>query len=446
MTKGEYFRKSATRVAVYYCALFIATLIFTSLTSYYFISKYLYERLDRHVLERFTEIENTLNTKGIAAAIKMIEDHGPQIRGEETLYILSNARGNIYSNSNVVEIPLGMSTLSVSVDGAKPKPFRIRRKASSQFDLSVGVNYNDTDRLLQIEFATFASSALLILVISFGSAFYSSKFTQRRIAHLTTRMHQIAKGRLNTRLPVSTRDDDIDALARGMTDALDKLQVSVEAIKRMSANAAHDLRAPIARVRLSIEANIHLLENVPFLEHSLNDAIEQLDELANTFLAILKIADIESRANIQKFHPVDLNAVIADVLEMYLPIFEDLNGKIYVLYGDISIIFGDYTLIRQLLINLVNNSIQHSTQKIEVTISIETRGKEVVLFVKDRGPGIPKPDRERVFEQFVRLSSHGTGLGLSIVKAIAQMHDARVVLHDNHPGLIVEIVFLAHTW
>lgn len=441
MLQSRFFRWSATRLALYYSSIFIVTLLIVSSLSYYSISGYLYERLDRHVLERFSEIKNTLLERGSTAAVDMIRNHGPQIRGEETLYILKYNSGVLYRNSDVREIPFGISTAVASVDGKIATPFRIRREKILDLDLSVGVNFDDTNQLLKIEFAAFLSSVLLILFSSLGLAYWVSKFTHKRIILLTDRMNEIAKGNLATRLPVSRRDDDIDALARGINCALDKLEVSVESIRKMSANVAHDLRTPISQVRLAIEKNLNLLRDIPEVAHSLNEVIGQLDDLVKTFLSILRLAEIGSGSQKQNFRPLDLTDVVLDIVEIFCPIFEDLSGEIKGISAKGAIVNGDYHLLRQLLINLVSNSIQHGTVGTKVTINVENRTQGPLLVVSDNGPGIPEQDRKRVFEQFVRLSTCGTGLGLSIVRAIVDLHEAKITLKDNEPGLIVEIAF-----
>ena len=441
MLQNKFMRLKTARLAAFNSMVFVVALLVTSASSYHFISNYLYERLDRHVLERFNEIKNTLEEKGAAAAVKMIIDHGPQIRGEETVYILKYLGRTLYANSNGDSIGYGMSTLEISVEKAPITAFRIRREEFFGYDLTVGVSFDDTNTILKIELLTFLTSSLIILVVSFGSAYRLAKRSQARILRLTHDMNQVARGSFSTRLPVSNRRDDIDALADGINGALSQLQGSVEAIKRMSANVAHDLRAPVAGIRLAIEGCIERVKNAPDVRRSLEETLQDIDELTSTFEAIMKIAEIESGIRRHSFVRLDIGVVAQEVCEIYAPIFEDEKRTLYVCAELGSIVRGDKRLLTQMLINLLNNAIRHTPQGTKVAVTLDANETTAILSLSDNGPGIAEADRERVFEHFVHLAAEGTGLGLSIVKAIAELHEATITLRGNDPGLTVEIRF-----
>lgn len=334
-----------------------------------------------------------------------------------------------------------MSTLQVSVDKAAETAFRIRREEFFGYDLSVGVSYEDSNAILKIELLTFLTSSSLILAVSFGSAYQLAKSTQYRIFGLTECMNQIAKGSLSSRLPISKREDDIDALASGINEALDKLEVSVKAIRRMSANVAHDLKAPMTGVRLAIESCIEQLKDGHEVTGFLEGAIQQIDELNKTFEAILKIAEIESGILRDSFISLDLGVLVHEVHETFSPIFEEEQKTLLASAAQNILIMGDRRLILQMLINLVNNARRHTPRGTIVTMTLEACENSAVIMVSDDGPGIAERDRKRVFEHFVHLSPGGSGLGLSIVRAIVELHAATIVLRDNEPGLIAEVRF-----
>jgi hypothetical protein len=142
---------------------------------------------------------------------------------------------------------------------------------------------------------------------------------------------------------------------------------------------------------------------------------------------------------------IDLSAVVADVAELYAPLAEEKNIALTVLPSGVLTMEGNRSLISQALANLIDNAIKYTPAEGRVTISASETPSGVDLTVADSGLGIAAADRARVVERFVRLeasrNSPGTGLGLSLVAAVARLHEARLTLDDNDPGLKATISF-----
>ena len=134
-----------------------------------------------------------------------------------------------------------------------------------------------------------------------------------------------------------------------------------------------------------------------------------------------------------------------DVAETFEAVAE-ANGK--TLNSDIApgiTVTGDPTLLVQMLVNAVENAIEHAQGSTSISLELSDRAGRPVLAVADHGPGIPISERERVFEQFYRLDhsrgTGGSGLGLTIVASIARIHGVEIELRDNNPGLRLVFVF-----
>ena len=142
---------------------------------------------------------------------------------------------------------------------------------------------------------------------------------------------------------------------------------------------------------------------------------------------------------------IDLGTVMADMAELYAPLAEEKNVALGVTPSGALSIVGNRSLISQALANLIDNAIKYTPAEGHITISAGETPSGVNLTVADSGPGIDAADRARVLERFVRLeasrNSPGTGLGLSLVAAVARLHQARLTLDDNHPGLKATISF-----
>ena len=156
---------------------------------------------------------------------------------------------------------------------------------------------------------------------------------------------------------------------------------------------------------------------------------------------------IEAGARRSRFSMIGLKESLETIAEVYADVAED-NGQslsLNVSATEKMTIVGDRELIVQLFANLVENAIRHSPQGSEIEIRGQESDKAIIVEINDNGPGIPEAEREKVFRRLYRLdksrTTPGTGLGLSLVKAIADLHGAKIKLRDNGPGLGVVLTF-----
>ena len=171
---------------------------------------------------------------------------------------------------------------------------------------------------------------------------------------------------------------------------------------------------------------------------ALEKTISEADHLLQTFNALLSIAQAEAGAPRRNFADVDLSAGARDAAELYEPLAEEKDLHLAVEVAEGIRLQGDQHLLFQALVNLLDNAIKFSPAGGSIELSLPP-ARARALTVADRGPGIPESLRERALERFFRLeesrSTPGSGLGLSLVAAVARLHDGRIVLEDNQPGL-----------
>jgi signal transduction histidine kinase len=165
----------------------------------------------------------------------------------------------------------------------------------------------------------------------------------------------------------------------------------------------------------------------------------EADTLLEMFAALLRIAQVEARAQRAGFTRVDLSAIAESVAEVYAPAAEERGQRLSIEARPGVVLDGDPALLTQMLANLVENAVRHVRQGGRVAIAVTER--EVT--VTDDGRGIPEAERERVFRRFHRLdaarSTPGSGLGLALVRAVAGLHGMTVTLGDAAPGLVVRV-------
>jgi signal transduction histidine kinase len=290
-----------------------------------------------------------------------------------------------------------------------------------------------------------ASSLGLATLLCIGVALMIARRNERRIDRMDQVLDAVGAGRLDCRIKDSGDDDLADMSAR-VDRMLDQLEKGVEAVRQVSTDVAHDLRAPLARLRMRLEPQALSLELPDDARHEIGSALQDIDAISATFDAILRLARLESGTATLRLQPVDLCSIARDVHELLEPTAADA-GRLLTL--DLAVeeawVLGDEELLSQALVNLVDNALRHcpAPAPISIEVRIETTGP--VLVVSDNGPGIPASDRGRVLGRFVRLDASrsvaGSGIGLTLIASIAKLHGATLKLSDNEPGLRASLEF-----
>ncbi|NMH66194.1 ATP-binding protein [Shewanella salipaludis] len=284
-----------------------------------------------------------------------------------------------------------------------------------------------------------ATAVMLTILLTLALGYLFSKAILRRLVHYRRLSEQIAKGHYDTRLPESWRQDEFDMVACQFNQVLDTLETNLTAVRGVTDNIAHDLRTPLSHLRIGLEQ----LPQKSAAECADASAalIEELDQCLATFDAMLSLTRIEEGQQALELQPLSLRGLCEDLAEMAEAVAELKQQTLTLTTGKDFEVQGDKHLLFQALYNLVDNAIKYSGEGARIEIIQEGRRVEI----RDNGPGIPDDAREKVFERLVRLdpSRHqqGTGLGLSMVKAILARHNTKILLSDNHPGLVISLTF-----
>jgi signal transduction histidine kinase len=270
-----------------------------------------------------------------------------------------------------------------------------------------------------------------------------------RVDSINRTANEIVAGDLSRRVSVSRAGDELDAMAQNLNRMLDRNERLMRGMRDVTDSIAHDLRTPLNRLRNRLEGVLTHVDPESGQGREIDAAVGETDRLIATFNALLMIAEAEAGAMREAMAPVSLAQVIEGVAELYEPLAEEKGLTLVVAPGRAAPIRGNLRLLAQALANLVDNAIKYTPEGGRITIAAADRPGGAALSVADSGPGIPAADRGRVVERFVRLeesrNSPGTGLGLSLVAAVARLHDARLELTDNAPGLNATLVFPVST-
>lgn len=290
-----------------------------------------------------------------------------------------------------------------------------------------------------------ALALVMALLLTLMAGYLFNRRQVRRLQSLSEGIEEIQRGRMEIRLPSRGDGDELDVLAGQMNQMLDEIDELLHSVAGATDNIAHDLRTPLSRLRLRIDDIGHELGrtpgNLPVLEKTLGEALADLDQLLETFDAMLELARLEQGALQLEGEPCRLAAIASDVVELLAPVAEERGQQLALQCGGAGDVTGDASLLFRALYNLVDNAIHHAGEGARIALC--QRGASIV--VEDNGPGIPPAERERVFRRLYRLDQSrnrpGTGLGLSVVRAIARLHGATITLADADPGLSVTLDF-----
>ena len=270
----------------------------------------------------------------------------------------------------------------------------------------------------------------------------------RRIDTINSAFQDIKEGKLSQRIPSKGTRDDMDRLVANINDMLGRIEQLMANLQQVTNDIAHDLRTPLGRLRQGLEAARLKDSSIEEYRVAIDRAIEQTDTILETFGALLRIAQIESKVRRGRFAVVDLSEISNRVVEAYESAVEDASQA---LRADISPgvqVRGDKDLLTQMLANLIENAMRHCPEGTAIHVML-TNDAAPALAVTDTGPGIPADAREAVLRRFYRLeesrTTSGSGLGLALVKAIAELHNAKLTLSDNSPGLSVSVQFPRQT-
>lgn len=290
-------------------------------------------------------------------------------------------------------------------------------------------------------------SLAVVLLMSWFAGRLITRISLRPIETIRESAGQIMRGDLRHRIPLSGSGDEFDQLAGTLNDMLDRIQQLIAGVEGATDNIAHDLRSPLTRVRARLESVLRQppadADWQPWVERHLAD----VDQVLSTFQALLQIARIDSGVLRAGFEPCDLAALVREAVDFLEPVAEARGQQLRVSLPASLPVAGQRDLLLQLLLNLLDNAIKYAPADSEIRLEGEQRHGQIVLVLRDHGPGIPAAERERVFERLYRLDAtrqtQGLGLGLSLVRAVVGLHHGSICLDDGRPGLIVTLTLPA---
>jgi heavy metal sensor kinase len=328
----------------------------------------------------------------------------------------------------------GEATVTVQTPGG---PFRFyrahHRHRDTTYQVGVAESQASFDRELSGLRRALLGSVLFGLVLALAGGWWIARAALRPVERMADRARLITDRTPGFRLTYPNPRDELGLLARAFNDLLDRLEKALSQQRRFMADASHELRTPVSIARTAIEVT---LGGQGRSEEEYRDGLrvvaEQLRRLTRIVEDLFTLARVDAAGLPLERSSLYLDELVAECVKQTRVLAEPKGVRLDWQGPTDLELQGDEGLLHQLLVNLLDNAIRHTPCGGSVRVDIASLKDAVEVGVTDGGPGIPEPERERVFERFVRVDAsrprNGGGLGLPIARAIAEAHGGRLTL------------------
>ena len=304
----------------------------------------------------------------------------------------------------------------------------------------------------------------IIILLSSVCTYFLTKKALTPLQKLTSEVSQIQAQNLSTQLPVPNSKDEIAQLTSSFNEMLTRLDNAFSTQKQFSANAAHELRTPLAVLQTNLEV-FEKKQEPEMVEYQqlftmIKERTARLSQLVGTLL------DMTNLKSVPRTDHVSLEELVDEVFCDLDPIAEKAGISIHfddsssqdwhtdvhtpdasALNNNIRNITGSYVLLYRAVYNLVENAIKYNRPNGSVTVSVKEKNGQAMILVKDTGIGISPENQKKIFDPFFRVDKSrsramgGAGLGLALVDSIAREHGGSVkVLESNEKGSIIALM------
>lgn len=291
---------------------------------------------------------------------------------------------------------------------------------------------------------------VLLALLGGVVTYFISGHALRPIKEFSDKIEEVQAQNLSDSRIEENNVKELNKLGISYNNMLERLSDAFEIQRQFTANAAHELRTPLALMQVQLDlynSATHPGNDADTLQ-TIKMVTEQNDKLNRMVKTLLDMSELQSVGRDDK---IILDAIVEEVLADLEPLAVEKNIKLIGKCEDATMIGSDI-LIYRLVYNLVENAIKYNHPLGQVTVTAYQRNKHVYLSVEDTGSGIPKELRERVFEPFFRVDKSrsrelgGVGLGLALVHEIVRVHDGSICIKSGKTGgTIFEVTFAQHS-
>lgn len=394
-------------------------------------------------LENFLEIESSSRFDQYRYFIEISEPDGRTFASSNNLGAHTLPRPQLWTPTRDGQLVSLMTFPGMIANSAGPflirseqSSLRLHDGGSKPLIVQAAVSLGEwKTRMLR----TLALDSIVAAVIVFAIValtWFVTTMTLRPVAAMTLKAARINAQNLGERIPIHGRSDELDKLAAVLNRMLDDLSDSLRRTAEFSANASHQMRTPLTKIRAQLELMLSAEIPPAFRDNleSLQKQVVRLSRLCSRLLLLGRLELHSGEANSMN-ERVDLAEVVDEIVEQHKPAAYDRGVAVETGKTGQVVVCGNRILLVEACLNLLDNALRWAPRGSCVRVSATSRDGEAVLLVTDSGPGVPDHERANIFRPFYRgertsasPGDVGFGLGLSIVRAIAELHSGHIEL------------------
>ncbi|MEZ8038940.1 sensor histidine kinase [Vibrio sp. 1F263] len=285
------------------------------------------------------------------------------------------------------------------------------------------------------------SGIVLPIAVMLIAALFFTVLILKRLERVNQAMNRVLCGEKSVKIPVSKQDDEFDILAIHLNFMIEQMAKNEESLKSLTVGMAHDMRTPMARLKLRLEEVLSDSTLTDEHQEQFSACHDELELILSLFNSMLEITKLNSGQTLIATERVDLGKIAQDAIEFISPIAEMKQQSLVCRLDQECEVLGDKSLLFRAVFNLVENAVKYTPEKGEIEVVVDYFG----VTVADNGIGISDKDKMNVCRPMFRAdksrTEFGNGLGLSLVDAVVKRHHAHLILRDNTPGLRARLYF-----
>ena len=385
----------------------------------------------------------------------LAEIHGEMKRkslghGDRGLFVqLLDAGGQLILSSGQppklegVPLPTADKPSLLTVGGYRLAQRVIAKEGLPNYTVRVGASLTMVNNDLATLSRLMTAAGVVILFVAPLSGYFLAGRATRPLARIITTAARLRPSHMEERLPIRGTQDELDQLSLTINHFLDLLRDYLERNREFVANAAHELRSPLAAVQSSVEVTLNSDRSVEEYQDMLGEIADQCGQLRVLVNQLLLLAETDAARSVEEKRPVRFDRLVEKSVEMFRGAAEERGIELTANVRDAITINGSGDRLRQVVNNLIDNSLKFTPRGGQVVLTLRhdrTQG-QLVLRVADTGRGISAADLPHVFERFYRGDksrqrenlTHGNGLGLSICQSIVAAQGG-TIRAESSPG------------
>jgi heavy metal sensor kinase len=426
------------RLTLWHAGVLTFFVIVFSLAIFHFVAAKIYLDLDRQLDRTLSAIERVYR-----ADPKELDELESQV-GFPFFEVVANGK-LVYGTAAWRDAGLGAAEREgipvarswTSTDG---RPYRVAETTRPSFHIAVALEEKSARQLLwTLAAVLFAAVPCAAAVTLLGGYFLAGRVLSP-IGAMVEKARWISAESPTERLPVGNPEDEFGRLASVLNDALSRVHGSFAQLRRFTADASHELRTPLTAIRSVGEVALHKSLDAAAYRDVIGSMLEEVERLTRLVESLLTLTRAESGGMERKRGNVDLSALTADVAGQLRVLAEEKGQNLRVEADAPVFAECDPDMLRQGIMNLLHNAIKYTPREGSIRLSVRaTTSTETAIEIRDAGPGISAPHRERIFDRFYRVdegrsrSDGGAGLGLAIARSSVEANGGRIEV-ESEPG------------